>query len=108
MPHFLVQVAYNSDGTAAMVKEPQNRIEKVTPAIEALGGRVECGYFAFGDYDVVVVAEFPDNMSAAAFALAVGAGGAVSAYKTTPLLTPDEAVDAMKKATDSSYTPATG
>ena len=108
MPHYLVQVGYNSDGTAAMVKEPQNRIEKVTPAIEAMGGSVECGYYAFGDYDVVIVAEFPDNASAAAFALAVGAGGAVSSYKTTPLLTPDEAVGAMKKATDSSYQPATG
>ena len=108
MPHYLVQVGYNSDGTAAMVKEPQNRIEKVTPAIEALGGRVESGYYAFGDYDVVIVAEFPDNASAAAFALAVGAGGAVSSYKTTPLLTPDEAVEAMNKASDSSYRPASG
>ena len=43
MPHYLVQVGYNAGGVAAMVKEPQNRIEKVTPAIEALGGRVEAG-----------------------------------------------------------------
>jgi uncharacterized protein with GYD domain len=27
-------------------------IEKVTPAIEALGGRVERGYFAFGEHDL--------------------------------------------------------
>ena len=61
MPHYLVQVAYNSGGAAAMVKEPQNRIEKVTPAVEELGGRVECGYFGFGDYDVILVCEMPDN-----------------------------------------------
>jgi uncharacterized protein with GYD domain len=108
MPHYLVQVAYNSSGSAGMIKEPQNRIEKVTPAIEALGGRVECGYFAFGDYDVVVICEMPDNASAAAFALAVGAGGTVSSYKTTVLLSPDEAVEAMNKAGDSSYKPASG
>ena len=106
MPHYLVQVAYSSSGVAGLVKEPQNRIEKVTPAIEALGGRVECGYFAFGDYDVVVVCEMPDNASAAAFALAVGAGGTVSSYRTTVLLTPDEAVEAMGKAADSGYAPA--
>ena len=88
MPHYLVQVGYNAGGVAAMVKEPQNRIEKVTPAIEALGGRVEAGYFAFGDYDVVFISELPDNVSAAAFALAVTAGGAVSSYKTTVLLSP--------------------
>jgi uncharacterized protein with GYD domain len=108
MPHYLIQVAYNTSGVAAMVKEPQNRIEKVTPAIEALGGRVECGYFAFGEHDVVLICEMPDNASAAAFALAVGAGGAVASYKTTVLLTPDEAVEAMRKAAESSYQPATG
>jgi uncharacterized protein with GYD domain len=108
MPHYLVEVAYNTSGLAGLVKEPQNRIEKVTPAIEALGGRVESAYFAFGDYDVVLFAEMPDNASAAAFALAVGAGGTVSKYKTTVLLTPDEAVDAMRKAGGASYQPAPG
>jgi uncharacterized protein with GYD domain len=106
MPHYLVQVGYNSSGVAGLVKEPQNRVEKVTPAIEALGGSVECGYFAFGDHDVVLVCEMPDNVSAAAMALAVGAGGTVSAYKTTVLLTPDEAVKAMEKAAESVYAPA--
>ena len=108
MPHYLIQVGYNSSGVAGLVKEPQDRIEKVAPAIEALGGRVECGYYAFGEYDVVVVAEMPDNASAAAFALAVGAGGSVSSYKTTVLLTADEATEAMRKAAGSSYTPARG
>ena len=108
MPHYLVQVAYNTSGVAGLVKEPQNRIEKITPAIEALGGRVECGYFAFGEHDVVVLCEMPDNVSAAAFALAVAAGGTVASYRTTVLLTPDEAVEAMNKAADSSYQPAAG
>jgi uncharacterized protein with GYD domain len=106
MPHYLLQVSYNTDGIAGLVKEPQNRIEKVTPAIEALGGRVEAGYFAFGDADVVVICEMPDNVSAAAFAMAVGAGGTVDSYRTTVLLTPDEAVEAMEKAQQSSYQPA--
>jgi uncharacterized protein with GYD domain len=106
MPHYLVQVSYNTAGIAALVKEPQNRIEKVTPAIEALGGRVESAYFAFGDADIVLICEMPDNASAASFAMAVGAGGTVASYKTTVLITPDEAVEAMKKAQESSYKPA--
>src|SRR5262245_11453996 len=106
MPHYLIQVAYNPSGVAALVKEPQNRIEKITPAIEALGGRVKCGYFAFGEHDVVVICEMPDNVTAAAFALAVGAGGTVSSYKTTVLLTPEEAMQAMSKAAECSYEPA--
>jgi uncharacterized protein with GYD domain len=106
VPHYLLQVSYNTGGVEALIKEPQNRIEQVTPAIEALGGRVESGYFAFGDADVVVICEMPDNASAAAFALAVGAGGTVSSYRTTVLLTPEEAVEAMNKAKESGYKPA--
>jgi uncharacterized protein with GYD domain len=108
MPHYLIQVGYNTSGIAGLVKEPQDRIEKVTPAIEALGGRVECAYYAFGEHDIVVIAEMPDNSSAAAFALAVGAGGTVGSYRTTVLLTPEEAVEAMSKAGQSSYRPAAG
>jgi uncharacterized protein with GYD domain len=108
MPHYLIQVGYNTSGMAGLVKEPQDRIEKVRPAIEALGGRIECAYYAFGDYDVIVTCEMPDNSSAAAIALAVGAGGTVGSYKTTVLLTPGEAVEAMTKAGQSSYRPAAG
>ena len=108
MPHYLIQVAYNSRGVAALVNEPQDRIEKVRPAIEALGGRLECAYYAFGEHDIVLTVEMPDNTKAAAMALAVGAGGAVSDYKTTVLLTPEEAVQAMSDAAESVYQPATG
>jgi uncharacterized protein with GYD domain len=108
MPHYLIEVAYNTSGVSALVDEPQDRIEKVRPAIEALGGSVETGYYAFGDHDLVVISEMPDNVSAAAFALAVGAGGSVSSYKTTVLLTPDEAVEAMNKAKESGYKAARG
>jgi uncharacterized protein with GYD domain len=107
MPHYLIQVAYNSGGLAALVNEPQDRIEKVRPAIEALGGRIECAYYAFGDHDIVLTVELPDNSKAAAMALAVGAGGAVSSYKTTVLLTPEEAMQAMSQAAESRYRPAT-
>jgi hypothetical protein len=41
-------------------------------------------------------------------ALAVGAGGAVSDYKTTVLLTAEEAVQALRDAAESVYQPATG
>jgi uncharacterized protein with GYD domain len=106
MPHYLIQVAYNTSGLAGLVKEPQDRIEKVRPAIEAQGGRIETAYYAFGEYDIVLICEMPDNAAAASFALAVGAGGTVGSYRTTVLLTPDEAVQAMRAAGGSTYAPA--
>jgi hypothetical protein len=47
----------------------------------------------------------PDNVSAAAFGMAVAAGGACKALKTTPLLTPEEGIAAEKLAVTSGYTP---
>lgn len=108
MPHYLSQVAYTSEGWAALLKKPQNRIEAVRPAVEKLGGKIESAYFTFGDYDIVVVIQMPDSVSAAALSLAFAAGGACKTVKTTPLLTIEEGVEAMKKASKAGYKPATG
>jgi uncharacterized protein with GYD domain len=106
MPHYLIEVDYNAQGWAALVKQPQNRIEAVRPAVEKAGGKIETAYYAFGKYDVVVIVEMPDNVSAAALAIAFAAGGALNAVKTTPLLTAQEAMEAMKKAGGTGYRPA--
>jgi uncharacterized protein with GYD domain len=107
MSHYLCQVAYSPEGWAALVKSPQNRIEAVRPAVEKLGGKIDRSYFAFGEYDIVVLFEMPDNVSAAGIAMAFAAGGACKSVKTTPLLTIEESVEAMKKAGKSGYRPAT-
>jgi uncharacterized protein with GYD domain len=107
MPHYLQQVAYSREGWEALVADPQNRIEAVRPAIEKLGGRIEAGWFSFGDYDVVVITDLPDNVSAAAIAMAFAAGGACKSVQTTPLISPEEALQALKKARECGYRPAT-
>ena len=107
MPHYLQQVAYSCEGWEALVANPQNRIDAVRPAIERLGGKIESAWFSFGDYDVVVITELPDNVSAAAIAMAFAAGGACKSVQTTPLISTDEALQALKKARDSGYRPAT-
>ena len=60
-----------------------------------LGGRVEAFYFAFGDDDVYIIADVPDNVTITAISLAVNASGAVK-VKTTVLLTPEEVDQAAK------------
>lgn len=103
MPHYLVQVAYSAEGSAAIVEKPQNRIEAVRPAVEKLGGKVNSGWYSFGNYDAVLIVELPSNVSAMALAMAFSAGGAVRKVNTTPLLTPEESVEAMKKASMAGY-----
>lgn len=108
MAHYLVQLSYTSDSWAAQFKEPKNRIEAVKPVLDKLGGRFKASYYAFGEYDLVCIAEFPDNVSAAAAALAFSAGGALKSYKTTPLMTIEEGMEALKKGAEvvSVYKPA--
>lgn len=105
MPYYLLQAAYTPEAWAAMAKNPQNRIEAVRPVAQRLGGTIEHAWLAFGEYDIVAICQFPDNASAAAFSIAASAGGAVKAIQTTPLMTAEEGVEAMRKAGGAGYRP---
>lgn len=105
MAAYLFQVAYNSSALSALISHPQDRAEAVRKPIEKLGGKVVGFWLSFGEYDLVSIIEMPDNVSAAAFALAVAAGGAIKAQKTTPLLSVDDGMEALKKAATSGYKP---
>ena len=107
MGYYLMQISYTTEGWAALVKNPQNRFEKVRPSIEKVGGKLVQAFFAFGEYDIVAIGEFPNNSAAASMAIAFAAGGSVRSVKTTPLLTVEETMDALYKAQESGYQPAT-
>ena len=81
-------------------------MEALRPVIEKLGGKVHAWYYCWGDYDVVVFFDVPDNVNAAAASMAVAAGGAVK--ETTHLLSPDEGFDAMLLAQGAGYRPPGG
>lgn len=108
MAQYLIQFAYTPSAWAAFVKKPQNRMEVVQSAAAKLGGSVVNAWFTFGDYDVACLVEMPDNTAAAAFAIAVAAGGAVKSSRTTPLLSIEEGMAAMKKAGKTGYKPPKG
>jgi len=107
MPRFLHQVSFTSEAVAELIAHPQDRFEAVRGPIEKLGGKIELGYFAFGEHDAVLITEMPDTVSAAAIALAFAAGGALKNCTTTALLTTAEALDAMRKAATCGYKPMT-
>jgi uncharacterized protein with GYD domain len=108
MPRYLIQASYTTQGISGLVKNPHNRAAAVRPVIERLGGKLESFDFAFGEYDAVIIAELPDNVSMAAFSMAVGASGAIGSFKTTVLIPMDEAVEAMRKAGTVGYRPPGG
>jgi uncharacterized protein with GYD domain len=105
MASFLVQVSYTPEALSALIAKPQDRMSVVKKTVENLGGTLGSSWMSFGDYDLVMLLEMPNNVSAAALSLAAAAGGSLRSIKTTPLLTIDEALAALKKAGKSGYTP---
>jgi uncharacterized protein with GYD domain len=65
---------------------------------ESIGGRIESFYFSFGEYDGVAIAEMPDNVTMAAISMASAASGSFKSFHTAVLLTPEEATEAMRRA----------
>jgi uncharacterized protein with GYD domain len=106
MALYMYQAAYTAESMAAQINEPQDRIEAVRPTLEAMGARIIAGGYPFGEFDVLVVYEAADDTTAAGFAMAVAAGGAVKSAKTTRLLNGQEWIESLRKAQGSQYQPA--
>jgi uncharacterized protein with GYD domain len=77
MTLYMYQASYTAQSMAAQLKEPKDPVEAIRPTLEALGATILVAGFPFGEYDVLVVYEAPDDMTAASVAMAVGAEGAV-------------------------------
>jgi uncharacterized protein with GYD domain len=100
MAHYMVQFSYKSEIVGNLIKNPEDRSIVVKNLIEQLGGKMLSFYYCFGDYDGVVIGEFPDSISSLATTMTSYAAGGVVSIKTTPLITVEEAMAAMKKASD--------
>jgi uncharacterized protein with GYD domain len=97
MPKYLIQANYTTEGVKNLLKEGgSSRRAAVEKLANSLGGKIEAFYYAFGDTDLFVISEAPDNVSAAAVSLIVNAASGV-AVKITPLLTAEEIDAAAKK-----------
>jgi len=107
MPLYLYQLAYTAESLAAQMKNPQDRIAVVNKQLsESVGSKIVGGGYSFGEYDISIIVEAKDDVAMAAVAIAIAAGGAAKAAKTTPLLSGEQWVAAMKKAPSVLYKPA--
>jgi uncharacterized protein with GYD domain len=97
MALYLTRFSYTPETWARLEQNPEDRREAARTYIEAVGGKLHGFWYAFGEYDGYNLWEAPDNVSMAAVALAISGGGALSRFETTPLLTVEEAMDAMTR-----------
>jgi uncharacterized protein with GYD domain len=98
MPRYMIQASYTREGIQGIMKEGgSGRRDAIGKMLADLGGSLESFHFAFGKEDAYVIVDVPDNVTAAAVGLTVGASGAVST-NTVVLLTPEEIDEATKKS----------
>src|SRR5678815_1970806 len=100
MAKYLFEARYTTEGAKGVAREGgSGRRAAIVKMVEGLGGKVETFYFAFGDVDAYVIFDLPDNVTAAAVALAVNQSGGAT-VKTVALISPEDMDKAGKKAID--------
>ena len=107
MTRCLIQATYKPEAVIALAKNPQNRVEAIRTVVEKLGGKLEAGGLALGETDLefVAICDFPDQITAAAFVIAISAGGGIKSTRTTPLISGSEGIEALQKAANAGYRP---
>jgi uncharacterized protein with GYD domain len=103
MPMYLTRFSYTPETWAKLIANPEDRRAAAKQYIEAVGGKLHGFWYAFGEHDGYNLWEAPDNVSMAATALAISAGGALSSLETTVLMTVEETVAAMQQAASIRY-----
>ena len=100
MAKYLFEARYTAAGAKGVAQEGgSGRRAAIAKMTESMGGKLESFYYAFGGVDAYVIADLPDNVSAAAVALAVNQGGGAT-VKTVVLVTPEDMDKAGKKSVD--------
>ena len=94
----MIQFSYKSGTVGKLMKNPEDRSVAVKQLVEKLGGKMLAFYYSYGDYDGLIIAEMPDSVSGLATTMAAFAAGGTAKLKTTVLISVEEAMAAMKKA----------
>jgi uncharacterized protein with GYD domain len=103
MPLYLSRFSYTPETWARLVAHPEDRRAAAQAYIESVGGKLHGFWYGFGTHDGYNLWEAPDNVSMAAVALAISAGGALNSFETTVLMTVEETLDALRRASQVRY-----
>jgi uncharacterized protein with GYD domain len=108
MALYLIRFSYTPESWKKLVQNPEDRRGPIGDLLEALGGKLHGLWYAFGEHDGYVLAEAPDNVSAAAASIAASASSGIRSSETTVLMTVEELLEALEKASGASLSPPGG
>jgi uncharacterized protein with GYD domain len=95
MAFYLTRFSYTPETWAKLMQNPEDRRDAQRAYIEQVGGKLHGFWYGFGEYDGYAILEAPDNVALASCVLAITAGGAISSFETTVLMTVEETLEAL-------------
>ena len=98
MPRYMIEETFTGQAMAALLQNPEDRTEAVRPMYEAVGGRLEQYYVSLTENRLFLIVNVPDQANLAAVMMANFAGGPLTSYRITPIVTASEVVDVVKRA----------
>jgi uncharacterized protein with GYD domain len=98
MGHYLLGLSFTAESTKKLISRPIDRRAKTAKAVKAVGGKLHQYFYSFGRYDAIAIVEYAGNVDAVAGSMMAGATGSFSRIETYPLLTIEEGVEAMDRA----------
>ncbi len=97
MPKYLIQASLTPKGIQGLLKDGGTRRRRdAEELMESVGGQLEAFYYAFGDTDLCIIADLPDDETVVALVLVIDGSG-TSNTKTTVLVTPETVDGAVQK-----------
>lgn len=98
MAKYMFRTNYTQSGLKGLLAEGgSGREAALRHTIESAGGTLEGFYYAFGDCDLYLIADLPDEEAATALSLNIAAAGALT-VQVTVLLTPENIDEAVRKS----------
>lgn len=108
MATYMIQASFTADAWAKLCRHPEDRGAVVEGHMEAFGGKMLSYYYCFGDHDVMILTEAPDDVTMMAALARANSAGHLKSMKTTKLFTSEETMKAMAETWDSPFVPPSG
>ena len=102
---YLTEMKLTKQGIKGMAEAKDDRRETIGKLMEGLGGKLLGYYFAVGDADLILIGEAPSHDAYSSALLSSIMAGTIEDTKTTVLMSYEEGISAMKKASSVGYTP---
>lgn len=94
MSHYILLINWTEQGINK-IKESSDRYSSFKASVEKAGGKMVGGYYTFGEYDVVIIIEAPNDETVMSLVLRVGSAGNVRT-KTLKAFTAEEGIKIIK------------